>query len=697
MYPVSPDYAYFLKRYAREFSVKAVIAGVEYDNTVIVDFSIDNSLTLSNGFEIGTAIPSKLTITLRTQDTIPPNAKVVPYLGLSSETLTWLEAIYPWNQTGVPWAGGVSEWLPLGEFYVDKREKNNSVWTFTCYDKLVFSDVAYISSLTYPTTQQAVWDEICTSLGYTYDSSVVINPGYIVQVGPTGYTKRQVLAYISGANSASVYVSKDGTIKFKRFSADEEPVFDMGTGDYIRVKQTNPVKTYTRVVVTYNPDDGLTYEAGTGDENHTLYTVNPFATQAITNDLLSRLNGFTYLPLNMDARGFPQLEQGDTIQFAHAESSSWLDTVTAWNDTEIPWTGEVYYKTIILHQSFSFRGGLRMRIESPSISEQQSEFAVDGSLTTQVNNLNKVAVRENRNYFGVTITRQDGIIVEREDHASKAIFNSDELTFYRGTEKAIYFDTANNVYKFNGTLEAADGVFSGSLQAASGTFTGTIQGGSFVGGTIAIGSGNNIFKADSNGIYLGHATFASAPFRVNMAGQMTATSGAFTGSITSSTIVGGTITGSTIQTSAPGIYPRGEMNSTDNAFKVEYGVANSIEIRPDVITGVPIIRFDHGIVAGQIAALTTSAGGIDAIQMQSLLSHIRLKSALNLILEAGGSVLVDSWSKLKSDGASQTLQQVIDFLQSQINSKAPSFTGLNGGTPAGASLIFSNGVCVGWV
>jgi len=44
------------------------------------------------------------------------------------------------------------------------------------------------------------------------------------------------------------------------------------------------------------------------------------------------------------------------------------------------------------------------------------------------------------------------------------------------------------------------------------------------GGTISIGSGNSIFKADSNGIYLGNATFGSAPFRVNMSGQVTASS-----------------------------------------------------------------------------------------------------------------------------------------------------------------------------
>lgn len=54
-----------------------------------------------------------------------------------------------------------------------------------------------------------------------------------------------------------------------------------------------------------------------------------------------------------------------------------------------------------------------------------------------------------------------------------------------------------------------------------GTFTGALSG-----GTISIGTGNNIFKADSNGIYLGHGTtFLSAPFRVTPAGEMTATAG----------------------------------------------------------------------------------------------------------------------------------------------------------------------------
>ena len=53
--------------------------------------------------------------------------------------------------------------------------------------------------------------------------------------------------------------------------------------------------------------------------------------------------------------------------------------------------------------------------------------------------------------------------------------------------------------------------------------------------TISNGSSNSIFKADANGIYLGNSTFASAPFRVDMSGNVTATSITATGALTTGT------------------------------------------------------------------------------------------------------------------------------------------------------------------
>lgn len=524
MYPISPIFADYLKRRDKQYMVKVLVDGTEYSSSSIVEFNVENLMAAGDEFEIGTAIPSKLTIKLRLPDSIRANAQVIPYLSLSLEGMTWLDAEYPWQDMTVPWVSSGTEWLPMGVFYVDSREKINDVWTYTCYDKLITADVAYISQLHYPATQKAVFDEICNRLGFKYDSSVVINSSYQIQAGPAGYSCRQVLAYIAGANNASIYMGKDGIMRLKRFTAGAPAVFSMTTADYIRVKQTNPVKTYSRIVVTYNTEDQLTYEAGSGDENHTLYLENPFVTQAQVNNLLVALNGLSYLPLTMDSRGFPHLDQGDVIGFDQLEGGSWLDTNTAWQDMNIPWDGIMHYSFFILRQTFSFKGGLTHKIDAPSMSEQRSEFNLDGSLTQQVNKLNRDAVKEGKSYYGATITRTEGWIIEREDHLSKAVFNSDELTFYANGSKALWFDLPNRKFKFGGDLEAVGGTFTGTLRGVDGTFSGTIQGGSFVGGSIQIGSS----------------------FSVNSAGHMVAVGADFSGSISASIINGGQINGTSI-------------------------------------------------------------------------------------------------------------------------------------------------------
>lgn len=485
MYPISSLYEQFIRQRYRTWNVKVDIEGTVYDSSQVVDFQIENSLVSGSEFEIGTAISSKLTLTLKVPDQISANAKVKPYLALSLDNMRWVDATFPWEDADFPWVGGATEWLPLGEFYVDNREKVGSVWVYTCYDRLMFANAAYISSLTFPATMRDVWDEICSRIGLTCDSTVQINPAYTIDQAPTGYTMRQMMGYIAGCNSASVYVGKDGLGRFRKYSAADTSVYDLGPADYTKAVQTNPIKTYTRVVVTYDTTDDLAYEKGEGDDNQTLYIENPFATQEIVDDLYAALNGFTYMPLTMDARGYPQLEAGDKINFIRNESVAWIDAATPWEDMALPWDGMVSYQSIILHVEFNFKGGFFMTIEAPSNSEQQSEFPVEGTLTSAVNNLNKTTVKQGRHYYGVTITKDDGLVVERDDHASKVVLNSDEMTFWADGEKAIWFDVPSRQFKFSGTLEASD----------------------FIGGTIAIGGDD----------------FDSSPFRVTSEGKMYAT------------------------------------------------------------------------------------------------------------------------------------------------------------------------------
>lgn len=543
MIQTSPLYNELIYKRDREWMLKADIDGVEYGQNKIVDFVVERSIVPGDEFEIGATVISKLTLRLKTNSEIPPNAKIVLYLAMSTESMTWMDANIAWQDATFPWIGGHSEWMPLGEFYVDTRERVNNVWVYECYDKLVFANVPYISSLTYPTNMKAVWDEICTRLGYEYDESVQIKP-YPITAGPAGYTYRQVMGYIASANAASVIVKKDGIVSFRRFDTSIEPTIEFTRSDYIRVAQTNPIKTYTRILLVYDTEENLFYEAGKGDEDHTLYVINPFGSQQMANDLLSKLNGFSYVPIEMDARGYPHLDAGDLISFDQLESMAWIDADIAWEDANFPWDGIESYKSIALHVAFGFKGGLNMTLDAPSKSEQQSEFQVEGEISQQVNKLNKETVRQGRNYYGVTITKEDGFTVERTDNLAKSIWNADEFTFWVEDEKAFWLDIPSRRLKFHGTLDGVDGIFSGRLEAATGTFSGDLSaaGGTFKGDLQAAGGTFSGDLSAAGGTFSGDLSAAGGTFT----GTLQGVDGTFSGTITASTIMGGFIQGTSI-------------------------------------------------------------------------------------------------------------------------------------------------------
>lgn len=643
MYPISSFFADYLRKHERDFIVKAEVDGVEYNSGVLVDFEIENSLTLDEELILGEAVPSKLTIKFRTLEQFPPNARIVPYVALSVQALTWMDADFNWGGADIPWEGGETEWMPLGEFFIDTRQRVNDIWTYTCYDRLIFGDAAYVSQLSYPATMRAVWNEICDHLDCTYDGSVVINPAYMIGAGPAGFTMRQVMMHIASANAACIFVDKLGIVKFRRPRAADQPVFNMALGDYIRVKETNPVKTFRRVVVTYDPEDDLFYEAGEGSEGETMYIQNPFVTQQIVNDMHAAINGYSYQPVSMTPRGFPQLEQGDRITYRTESSVSWNDADIPWGGAEMPWDGVSSFETLILHQVLTFKGGFNMQIETRSVSDQQSEFVVEGSLTEAVNRLSQKAVRYDKPYYGITHSRTEGMVVQREDQRSKLTLNSDVMNWEVDGQSSLYYDAPANRLKFTGTLEGVDGIF-----------TGRVQGGEFVGGSIQIGSS----------------------FSVNNAGQMKAVGGEFSGSISASVVNGGNIigafinggeiTGTRIQTAAPGVFPRIELNNSTNVLRANSNASSYVGIESNSSNNSPAVVFNHGNISGLITPVgndlqITTIGG----------SGVRVNSGADLHLSVneflGYKVRLSSWGALRNDSTGQTLQQVLDAMQLAIN------------------------------
>jgi len=127
--------------------------------------------------------------------------------------------------------------------------------------------------------------------------------------------------------------------------------------------------------------------------------------------------------------------------------------------------------------------------------------------------------------FDSTVIRgglKAGSVFINADNRWKSDINGNVIAnaeFKLGTStKYLSYDGVDTL-TFTGNLLAANGTFSGNLSAAGGTFT----------GNVSIGSGSSILKADTNGLYLGNTTFASAPFRVTPQGAVTANNISITG------------------------------------------------------------------------------------------------------------------------------------------------------------------------
>jgi hypothetical protein len=112
--------------------------------------------------------------------------------------------------------------------------------------------------------------------------------------------------------------------------------------------------------------------------------------------------------------------------------------------------------------------------------------------------------------------------------------------------------------------------------------------------------------------------------------------------------------GSHIQTSAPGQYPRAEMSTKDQMFKVGASSSNSIEIRAlgDPIS-IPDLQFKTGSAKASIS-LPSSATGLYMNGERLTAEFMEIK------LRGYNGVSVTGWDRLQSEESGSSLQNELD-------------------------------------
>lgn len=295
-------------------------------------FFIEDAVTQSGLFDIGTAVINKLTLGLNNitesfSNINFENALVIPQVGLVI------------SGTGEP------ELYQKGIFIVDDVIHDGSIIRLTCLDLMAMFDRKYTTELTFPATLQQIVADACNTCGITLNGvkypsapSTFPNSDYAVAAKPTreDLTFREVISWCATIAGCFARVSRLGALEFKWFDRTtlaslvqhmNDQTLPVYTGvDYLLDNFSSDVAvtpTSIRCIqITYSTTDSegntdvKTQTYGDSSAYKVMVTDNDFITtdaQASTalNTLSSSLYNMVFYRADITHISDPSIEAGD--------------------------------------------------------------------------------------------------------------------------------------------------------------------------------------------------------------------------------------------------------------------------------------------------------------------------------------------------------------------------------------------------
>lgn len=326
--------------YARYYS-KYLVDGKEYNQT-LNEFKYSNIINPNNSISIGNTCSSGVTFSI-----------FKPEITLENKDITIFE--------GVKGDSGI-EYVQIGIFTVTKEESNGEYTKYTAYDKMYKAEKGYFSELTYPNTDKAILEEICTKLGIQLATSITNT--HTLPEKPQGYTMREMIGYMAMLQGGNAAINSDGNLEIKWYK-DSGYVLD-GHQYYQQGVTFTTSKDFTIRKLTCNNTKSGDKETSTitsGSGTTGLSFANPFMTQANLNEIYKKIGGFQFRPLTVKFVGDWRLEVGDII------------TVNK---------GGVDYKVPVMQITHECDGGLMDTVTSIGQSDTENTSVASGPITKQM-------------------------------------------------------------------------------------------------------------------------------------------------------------------------------------------------------------------------------------------------------------------------------------------------------------------------
>ena len=244
---------------------------------------------------------------------------------------------------------GTVEYIKLGVFKVLKPKKDRNITKYQCVDRMTYlMNMPYSSNLTFPTTDAKILEEICTQVDITLVQNGLIS--HSISKSPSGYTKREIIAYMSQLQGKNAIINSDGNLELIWYTdtdyvVDDNKIYYDGTSD-VNSEIDYEVEYLECTVRSLDGTDETVIKAGTGTNG--IKIENPFMTQTILYELANKLVGFTFRGAEFEFLGDFRLEVGDVVsvetngevysvpimQIEHRSDGGVVTTITSIGETD---------------------------------------------------------------------------------------------------------------------------------------------------------------------------------------------------------------------------------------------------------------------------------------------------------------------------------------------------------------------------
>ena len=260
---------------------------------------------------------------------------------------------------------GTYEWVKMGEYFINDIEidRNRNTTTLDLMDGMFKLNREHVTDLTYPAEIRQVIKEICLKTGIELANEYmdITSMNYVIEKMPKDkkMTFRDVLSLATQMLGMSCFFNREGKLEIKELT---ESGITITADSYFMHGLTKSEVQYQIAGITCKKEkETLTVGMRTG---RSLELDNLFMSQSILDNLYHKIKDIRYYPFNLNYQGHLLLDVGQ-----------WVTIKTNKGET---------FKSPVLSQSFTFKGGLRGRISADSKSGNDAQYSYAGTLTKKI-------------------------------------------------------------------------------------------------------------------------------------------------------------------------------------------------------------------------------------------------------------------------------------------------------------------------